>query len=241
MHHIKEAIEVHDKLNNKIWNGTELRKEVRDKILEIVSYFTSELEIELPVLDIYLVGSNASYNYTDKSDLDVHIITNFNLLDSSEEILQAYYRIETSNFNKNYNVSIHGVDIELYIEDVESSAVSNGIYSIYKEDWIKFPEPIDIDEFDTSKDVIELSNGIRKAIASNSFDNVKNQLDKIYLMRKESIANEGEYGYGNQLFKDLRNLGLIDKLKEKYKEFKSEELTLENLSAHEAIMWLNRN
>lgn len=241
MHCIKEAIEVHDKLNNKIWNGTELRKEVRDKILEIVSYFTSELEIELPVLDIYLVGSNASYNYTDKSDLDVHIITNFNLLDSSEEILQAYYRIETSNFNKNYNVSIHGVDIELYIEDVESSAVSNGIYSIYKEEWIKFPEPIDIDEFDTSKDVIELSNEIRKAIASNSFDNVKNELDKIYLMRKESIANEGEYGYGNQLFKDLRNLGLIDKLKEKYKEFKSEELTLENLSAHEAIMWLNRN
>lgn len=241
MHCIKEAIEVHDKLNNKIWNGTKLRKEVRDKILEIVSYFTSELEIELPVLDIYLVGSNASYNYTDKSDLDVHIITNFNLLDSSEEILQAYYRIETSNFNKNYNVSIHGVDIELYIEDVESSAVSNGIYSIYKEEWIKFPEPIDIDEFDTSKDVIELSNEIRKAIASNSFDNVKNELDKIYLMRKESIANEGEYGYGNQLFKDLRNLGLIDKLKEKYKEFKSEELTLENLSAHEAIMWLNRN
>lgn len=241
MHCIKEAIEVHDKLNSKIWDGTALRKEVRDKILEIVNYFTSELEVELPVLDIYLVGSNASYNYTDKSDLDVHIITNFNLLDSSEEILQAYYRIETSNFNKNYNVSIHGVDIELYIEDVESSAVSNGIYSIYKEDWIKFPEPIDIDEFDTSKDVIELSNGIRKAIASNSFDNVKNQLDKIYLMRKESIANEGEYGYGNQLFKDLRNLGLIDKLKEKYKEFKSEELTLENLSAHEAIMWLNRN
>lgn len=241
MHCINEAIEVHDKLNSKIWDGTALRKEVRDKILEIVNYFTSELEVELPVLDIYLVGSNASYNYTDKSDLDVHIITNFNLLDSSEEILQAYYRSEASNFNKNYNVSVHGVDIELYIEDVESGAVSNGIYSIYREEWIKFPKPIDVEEYDTSKDVQELSDEIRKVISSNSFENVKNELDKIYLMRKESIANEGEYGYGNQLFKDLRNLGLIDKLKEKYKEFKSVELTLENLSAHDAIMWLNRN
>lgn len=241
MHCIKEAIEVHKELNSKIWDGTTLRKEVRDKILEIVNYFTSELEVELPVLDIYLVGSNASYNYTDKSDLDVHIITNFNLLDSSEEILQAYYRSEASNFNKNYNVSVHGVDIELYIEDVESGAISNGIYSIYREEWIKFPKPIDVEEYDTSKDVQELSDEIRKAISSNSFENVKNELDKIYLMRKESIANEGEYGYGNQLFKDLRNLGLIDKLKEKYKEFKSVELTLENLSAHDAIMWLNRN
>ena len=241
MHCIKEAIEVHKELNSKIWDGTALRKEVRDKILEIVNYFTSELEVELPVLDIYLVGSNASYNYTDKSDLDVHIITNFNLLDSSEEILQAYYRSEASNFNKNYNVSVHGVDIELYIEDVESGAVSNGIYSIYREEWIKFPKPIDVEEYDTSKDVQELSDEIRKAISSNSFENVKNELDKIYLMRKESIANEGEYGYGNQLFKDLRNLGLIDKLKEKCKEFKSVELTLENLSTHDAIMWLNRN
>lgn len=241
MRYIKEAIEVHDELNSKIWDGTTLRKEVRNKILEIVNYFISELEVELPVLDIYLVGSNASYNYTDKSDLDVHIITNFNLLDSSEEILQAYYRSETANFNKNYDVSVHGVDIELYIEDVESGAVSNGIYSIYREEWLKFPEPIDVDEYDTSKDVQELSNEIRKAISSNSFENVKNELDKVYLMRKESIATEGEYGYGNQLFKDLRNLGLIDKLKEKYKEFKSVELTLENLSAHDAIMWLNRN
>ena len=37
--------------------------------------FEDNLEIPLNILDIELVGSNASYNYTDKSDVDVHIIT----------------------------------------------------------------------------------------------------------------------------------------------------------------------
>lgn len=39
-------------------------------------------------------------------------------------------------------------------------------------------------------------------------------IDDVYLLRKTSIMSEGEYGKGNLVFKELRNNGYLDKLKE---------------------------
>ena len=50
----------------------------------------------------------------------------------------------------------------------------------------------------------------------------------LYLMRKDSIATDGEYGVGNLLFKEIRNRGLLSALKDKYNEMISDELTLEH-------------
>jgi len=50
-------------------------------------------------------------------------------------------------------------------------------------------------------------------------------------MRKNSIAVDGEWSKGNQIFKELRNLGLIQQLKDLQKEFTSNMLSLESLSA----------
>ena len=49
-------------------------------------------------------------------------------------------------------------------------------------------------------------------------------------MRTNSIAVDGEYGKGNQIFKDLRNLGYLSKLKEALMKAMSKELSLESLS-----------
>ena len=53
--------------------------------------------------------------------------------------------------------------------------------------------------------------------------------DKLYEMRKDSLKTEGEYGKGNALFKKLRNLGYLDRLKKAYYSSASEELSLEAL------------
>ena len=67
-----------NRLNPVLWDkDNKLRAEVKVKILEFVEEFCSTLDIPLNILDIEIVGSNASYNYTKKSDVDVHIITNF--------------------------------------------------------------------------------------------------------------------------------------------------------------------
>lgn len=45
-------------------------------------------------------------------------------------------------------------------------------------------------------------------------DEINKFIDDIYLLRKTSIMTDGEYGKGNMVFKEIRNNGYLDKLKE---------------------------
>lgn len=226
---LTEKFEVHKSLNPKLWTSdNKLQNEVKLKLLEIVQQFVDNCEIPLNVSDVHLVGSNASYNYTAESDLDVHIISNFGLIDAPKEILQAAYNALKTKFNNDYDISVHGVPIELYVEDINSTTLSNGVYSMIEDKWIKFPKPItSIPEFDLTDRIKELNDEADFAIKSNNSDNIENLINKLYLIRKNSLDVEGEYGEGNQLFKELRSEGTLDKLKAAYKTARSGELTLE--------------
>ena len=59
---------------------------------------------------------------------------------------------------------------------------------------------------------------------------VINAIDTLYLIRHNSIAVDGEFGAGNQLFKEIRNLGLLDALKRKLEQLTSKRLSLEEMS-----------
>ena len=227
---INEKFEVHDTLNPKLWNENKLRPEVSVKIAEIVQQFISTCDIPLHIVDIHIVGSQASYNYTEHSDLDVHIISNFDLVDCSKEVLQTAYNSIKTRFNSEYDITIHGIDVELYVEDVRSTVMSNGIYSLYSEKWIKFPKKLtDIPQIDIDKEVETWANTILNVIADKNSDLIEQLIDELYLIRKNSLDAEGEYGKGIQLFKELRNLGYLDQLKDSYKQARSQELSLESL------------
>ena len=105
---INEAVEIHDQLNPKIWTeDKELRPEVRAKVLQIVDKFKTQLlvdNVELKVEDIYILGSNANYNYTEESDLDVHIIADESF-DCSAEHLPLLYNCYKALFNSKDSVS----------------------------------------------------------------------------------------------------------------------------------------
>ena len=60
-------------------------------------------------------------------------------------------------------------------------------------------------------------------------ERINDFIEDLYDLRKESIASEGEYGLGNLVFKEFRNLGYLDNLKELRKHAKSKELSLEKL------------
>ena len=66
---------------------------------------------------------------------------------------------------------------------------------------------------------------IRQAKSDDIFDFIT----ELYNLRKESIANEGEYGLGNLVFKEFRNLGYLDNLKKLRRDEKSKELSLESI------------
>lgn len=232
---LTENFEVHETLNPKLWSSdNKLLDDVKVKIVEIIEQFTTTCELPLNIVDAQLVGSNASYNYTQYSDLDVHIICNFELLDIPKDILQLAYNAVKAKFNTDYDIKIRGIDVELYVEDIHSTAVSNGVYSLYEDRWLKFPKPlINIPQVDIESEYQEWAIKFTNAINSNNSDIILNTINDIYLIRKNSLAVEGEYGKGNQLFKELRNQGLLTAAKDAYKASRSKELTLERLSLQE--------
>ena len=233
---LTEKLEKHDILNPKLWTSdNKLIPEVRTKIIETINQFLSTIEIETNVIDARIVGSQASYNYSEHSDLDVHIVSNYELMDASEEIIQTLYNALKTKFNTDYDISIKGIDVELYVEDIKSTAVSNGIYSVYQDAWIKFPKKLtDIPDVDISAEYADWEQKINKLIKNGNNNSIQKAIDDLYIIRKDSLSVDGEYGKGNQLFKELRNNGLLDDLKNAYKKVTSKELSLEHYRLTEA-------
>ena len=232
---LTEQFEIHSSLNPKIWSkDNKLLDDVKIRLINIIDQFTSTCELPLNMVDAYIVGSNASYNYTQYSDLDVHIISNFDMIDAPKDILQVAFNAVKAKFNLDYDISIRGIDVELYVEDVRSSAVSNGVYSLYKDTWLKFPKPLfDVPEVDVFTEVEEWKEKFDTAMNSENSTAILNVINDLYVLRKESLDLEGEYGKGNITFKEIRNCGLLDAAKDAYKKFRSKELTLEKLQLHE--------
>lgn len=63
-------------------------------------------------------------------------------------------------------------------------------------------------------------------------DKIDKLIDDIYDERKDSISKEGEYGVGNQTFKEFRNRGYLDRLKKLKQKELNKELSLEELDNH---------
>lgn len=147
-----EDIEKHDTLNPALWNEDKtLKTEVREAILNIVQKFVENLNedgVQINVGDIVLLGSNASYNYTKDSDIDIHILAD-EKFDCSEKHLQIIYNAYRSLFNNKYNITINGFEVELYVEDIDKmSAISNGIFSVKQDKWLKEPTKLTIPDLD---------------------------------------------------------------------------------------------
>lgn len=60
-------------------------------------------------------------------------------------------------------------------------------------------------------------------------DKIDNLIEDIYNLRKEGMEEDGEYSIKNLIFKEFRNLGYLDNLKELRKKEISKELSLESL------------
>lgn len=233
---LNEAIEVHDTLNPKLWDGTSLKYDIENKIKEIVFKYVEDSEILKisDIIDIELLGSNASFNYTKDSDLDIHLVVNMEEISCDPTLVQIACNAEKALFNKTYNIQIKGIDVEIYVEDVGAGTASNGIYSITKNEWIKFPERINIPDVTSDKKFITLLSEWKSRGAnllnSESPEDIQQYINELYNMRRLSIMVEGEYGIGNQVFKEIRNIGLLEQLKDRKHVLISRRLTLEKLN-----------
>ena len=229
-------IEYHDTLNPKLWENNILKPDVKNKLLEIYQTFISKLkenEIPIDVIDVLLLGSNAAYNYTDNSDIDLHIITDFSNLPLNDTLTQIFYNNEKSKFNDDYDITIKGLPVEVYIEDINAGNMTDGVYSLLQDKWIKFPEHNPPKEVDYTKLLDIYKNKISTALNSGSSEKIKDMINEIKMLRKVALMDGGIYSKGNLVFKELRNDGSIDNLYDKLYELTSQELSLEKLKRNE--------
>ena len=120
---VDESPEKHQTLNGKLWNTDDntLKREVKEKVDAIVKDFCDGLddnEVKYKLTDVRLVGSNCSYNYTDKSDLDVHIIFDLGIYNDDEKELMAetIYNYARSLWGKTHSVRFYGIPVEVFVE-----------------------------------------------------------------------------------------------------------------------------
>lgn len=218
-------------LNHNIFDEeNQMLPQVRDKIIEIVDAFLDYAQVDdIKVSDIRVVGSNASYNYNEHSDLDVHIVTDLSKISKPETIASLYFGEVKHAFKQSYDIKIKGIDVELYVEDVNSSAITNGIYSVMQDKWIKEPTPME----DPTEEEISRAEEIEEEIIDNiknadSAEELEDIVNDIYLKRKDGLSSEGETSPYNLAFKSLRNKGILEKTKEIIKSHVSKKLSLES-------------
>lgn len=220
----------HDKLNQDLFDGTHLRPEVREALLRIASKFQNSLGLDIEPVDVYFTGSGANFNYNEMSDIDLHLVYDFEQIGINAEVLVKYFIAKKQVFNNDYEITIKGMPVEVGVENINEPIVSSAIYSVVKDQWML--EPKDAEHLLPKPDMkqyYEIVQRIEDAIESRNSKRIGELWDELYRIRKDSLAHDGEYGHGNGLFKKLRNLGYLDRLKHAYYSSASEELSLEAL------------
>lgn len=213
---VSELLVFHDKLNPKFFDEDDrMISSVRLNLLQNASEFYDFLEIpDLKVKDIIVVGSNASYNYTRYSDMDVHLLVDL-AKTSCPDIMENLFHTKKSLWNERRNVKIKGQDIEMYVQDTASLLKSRGVYSLVSNKWLAKPSKSKPSIDDSA--VITKTDGCVDYIDSiiedrPSLDKVEAAIKKIHTMRRSGLDSGGEFSVENLTYKMLRNLGYIDKL-----------------------------
>mgnify|MGYP003347164373 CR=1 FL=1 len=116
-----------------------LRPEVKAQLKKIADDFMDEMGISgLDIVDVTVSGSNAAYSYTPHSDLDLHLLVDMSDM-PNDEVYRELFNAKKNIYNDSHDITIHGVPIEVYVQDASQPVVSLGEYSIKDDDWIKLP------------------------------------------------------------------------------------------------------
>jgi len=228
---ISDAVTFHDKLNPALWAGTKLRPEVKNQLEDIAKDFLEEMGIhDLDVRDITISGSNAAFSYTPNSDLDLHILVNIADLPNND-IYKELFHAKKSLYNDNHDITIHGVPVELYVQDAAQPSVSLGEYSLQDDKWLRIPTKrrANLDQSATKAKYEKLVNIIELALQSKDVHKVDKVLKKLKQYRQAGLDNGGEFGPENLSFKAVRSQGLITQLYALRDKLHSQRLSIEGM------------
>jgi len=228
----KISLEYHDELNPKLWNGWDLKPEVRQKLLDFAKTWAEFAKIQPSMIkDIIMIGGNTNYNYTPKSDIDVHLLIDRNKINPDREFVDEYLQAKKVLWTMTHNVTILGYPIEPYAQDInQAHASGQGVFSLKRNMWIQKPNHEKLDfksDKNLKKKVMFYAHMIDDMIKNKMDAGVFNDLrKKMADMRSAGIAKGGEFSFENLVFKELRNRGYLDKMNNYEKTMKDQQLSL---------------
>jgi hypothetical protein len=133
-----QSVPYQETLNPFLWANNQLKTEIRYQLMLIARNFIEFLKVQsLHLKDITISGSNASYGYSEFSDIDLHLIVD---IPSDKLELIELYDAKKNQFNFTYDIKVKGIDVELYVQDSKQHHESAGIYSVINDKWIKEPK-----------------------------------------------------------------------------------------------------
>jgi len=228
---LSDAVKFHNTLNPALWTEkNELDPDVKSQLMIIARDFMSELGITgTKVEDITVSGSNAAYSYTPHSDLDLHILVDMNKL-PNDEVYKELFNAKKILYNDTHDITVHGVPVELYVQDSNQPVVSLGEYSLLKNEWIKIPKKrrANFDQNATRAKYDQLGELIELAFKTKDLVRVDKVLDIIKRYRKAGLEKTGEFGPENLAYKALRSKGYVKKLYDLKNELHSKKLSIES-------------
>jgi len=228
---VLEDFEYHRELCPKVWEAAyssrgkfRMKPKIRKKLVDIAGDFWNFLKLDVKVLDVQLTGSLANYNWTNASDLDVHVIIDFAEVNPDMELVRKALDGQRFIWNLRHPVIIEGHDVECYAQHKDEQHTATGLYSLLRDSWMIVPiyNPPTIDERDVNektrvivkevKEVLKRSRSARGREAKELLDYLERLKKKVMTDRKEGLALRGEYSVENLVFKELRRNGTIEQI-----------------------------
>lgn len=221
---------VKTELNSRLWHGMDLDDDVRDALLDIADDFIDTLAIPwVKVKDIVFTGSLANYNWSEYSDIDLHIVIDFKeVWDRRTDFVKDYFDAKKLEWQVSHDsITVYDFPVEISVEDTSEPSKSSGVYSLKDDEWIR--EPKDLSDARINKEYVRdtaakfmtdidrligkidsLRDGDKKLeYAQMLIDTFK----KMRNMRKSGLASKSrEMSSGNIIWKILRREGYIESL-----------------------------
>lgn len=225
---IVKSFETKDILSKEIFNetkeGFKMKEDVRKRLIEVADDFIESFGVEFFIHDIILTGSLANYNWSEFSDVDLHILIDMGEIETGDgspilkTIIKEFFEAKKNVWNEKHNIKIKGYDVEVYVQDVEETHISSGVYSILHDKWEIEPkkETPNIDD----RKILEKGEDFAKKIDqiinlepnNDTLPKIESLRKKLKQFRQSGLESGGEYSYENLTFKLLRRNGYIEKL-----------------------------
>ncbi len=219
------------KLIPSVWKNNEtLDSRIRLKLLDIADDFWKFVNITwVEPNAIILTGSICNFNWSEFSDIDLHLVVDFNEVDDRTEFVREYFDSKKNEWNNEHeNLKMNGHAVELYVQDIGEEPESGGIYDLEENNWIRKPKEEDIHSIGVEKYSIKDKAAEIMTIIDDMIDSFESTDDsheieeigddaeylwkKIKSLRKDSLEKDGESGSGNIVYKVMRRMGYLDKL-----------------------------